>query len=47
MINFTIKLEDMLKNSGYEDWEIQYHPEDHSYVLILDGDKIRMTKADD
>lgn len=28
MIDFIIKLEDMLKQSGYEDWEIRYHPEE-------------------
>lgn len=26
MIDFIVKLEDMLKQSGYEDWEIEYFP---------------------
>ena len=47
MIDFIIKLEDMLKNSGYENWEIRYHPDDRSYVLILDDDETRMTKIED
>lgn len=28
MIDFIIKLEDMLKQSGHEDLEIRYHPEE-------------------
>lgn len=42
MINFIIKLEDMLKKSGYEDWEIMYLPE-YGYILKLDGDSIFMS----
>lgn len=43
MINFIIKLEDMLKQSGYEDWEIMYLPEKDCYILKLDGDSIFMS----
>lgn len=43
MINFIIKLEDMLKQSGYEDWEIMYLPEKDGYILKLDGDSIFMS----
>lgn len=42
MITFITKLEDMLKMSGYEDWEIMYLPEEDGYVLKLDGDAIFM-----
>lgn len=42
MINFIIKLEDMLKKSEYEDWEIMYLPE-YGYILKLDGDSIFMS----
>ena len=44
MIDFIIKLENMLKQSGYEDWEIRYHPEEKIYSLTLDGDVIFMRK---
>lgn len=44
MIDFIIKLEDMLNNSGYDCWEIEYNPEDKSYILRLDGEVIQMTK---
>ena len=43
MINFIIKLEDMLKKSEYEDWEIIYLPEKDGYMLKLDGDSIFMS----
>ena len=43
MINFIIKLEDMLKQSEYEDWEIMYLPEKDGYILKLDGDSIFMS----
>lgn len=42
MIDFIVKLEDMLKNSGYEDWEIIHAPEHHGYILKLDEDAIFM-----
>ena len=42
MTDFIIKLEDMLKASGYENWEIIYAPEHHGYILKLDGDVIFM-----
>ena len=45
MINFIIKLEDMLKKSEYEDWEIMYLPEKDCYMLKLDGDLIFMSNA--
>lgn len=44
MIDFIVKLEDMLKASGYEDWEIIYVPEHHGYILKLDEDAIFMMK---
>lgn len=43
MISFIVKLEDMLKQSGYEDWEIMYLPENGGYMLKLDGDSIFMS----
>lgn len=43
MIDFIIKLEDMLKQSEYEDWEIMYLPEKDGYILKLDGDSIFMS----
>ena len=43
MINFIIKLEDMLKKSEYEDWEIMYLPEKDGYILNLNGDSIFMS----
>ena len=45
MINFIIKLEDMLKKSEYEDWEIIYLPEKDGYMLKLDGDSIFMSNV--
>lgn len=45
MIDFIIKLEDMLKQSGYKDWEIQYIPAECGYILKLDGDVIFMRKV--
>lgn len=43
MIKFIMKLEDMLKQSKYEDWEIMYLPENGGYILKLDGDSIFMS----
>lgn len=40
MIDFIVKLEDMLKLSGYEDWEIRYLPEERAYMLRLDDDTV-------
>ena len=45
MINFIIKLEDMLKKSGYKDWEIMYLPEQDGYILNLNGDSIFMSNV--
>ena len=45
MINFIIKLEDMLKKSEYADWEIMYLPEKDGYILKLNGDSIFMSNA--
>jgi len=45
MTDFIAKLEDMLKMSGYEDWEIRYFPQEKAYVLKLDGDVIFMRKV--
>lgn len=45
MINFIIKLEDMLKKSEYEDWEIMYLPEKDGYILKLDGNSIFMSNV--
>lgn len=44
MIDFIITLEDLLTNSGREDWEIQYDPCDTSYLLTLDGTTVRLIK---
>ena len=43
MINFIVKLEDMLQKSEYENWEIMYLPENGGYILKLDGDSIFMS----
>ena len=45
MIDFIIKLEDMLKLSGREDWEIIYMPDLDGYILKLDDDAIFMCDA--
>lgn len=42
MIDFIIKLEDMLKLSGYPDWEIRYMPDEDGYILKLDDHVIFM-----
>ena len=47
MIDFIIKLEDMLKLSGYPDWETMYMPDEDGYVLKLEDDVIFMTKANE
>ena len=47
MINFIIKLEDMLKACGFGDrWQIDYDTDNKDYILHLDDDIIRMTKID-
>lgn len=46
MIDFIVKLEEILKNSGNEDWEIKYVPEKDGYLLRLDEDYILMTKVE-
>lgn len=45
MIDFIMKLEGMLKMSGYEDWEISYFPQERAYVLKLNGDVIFIRKV--
>ena len=45
MIDFIVKLEDMLRLSGYKDWEIQYLPKEKVYSLKLDGDTILMREV--
>lgn len=45
MIDFIVKLENMLIFSGYEDYEIKYIPSHDAYILELDGDAIVMTDA--
>ena len=47
MISFIIKLEDLLKNAGCEDWEIRYVSELNGYILKLGGDTVYMTDAKD
>ena len=42
MIDFIAKLEDILKFSGREDWEIVYMPDLDGYILKLDEDTIFM-----
>ena len=46
MIDFIVKLEEILKNSGNEDWENKYVPEKDGYLLRLDEDFILMTKVE-
>ena len=46
MIDFIVKLEEILKNSGNEDWGIKYVPEKDGYLLRLDEDFILMTKVE-
>lgn len=45
MIDFISKLEDMLRFSGYEDYEIKRMPSYDAYILELDGDTIIMANA--
>ena len=45
MIDFIIKLEDMLKTSGIQDWEIEYITQTGGYLLKTDGDVIYMKKV--
>lgn len=45
MIDFIVKLEDMLRLSGYKNWEIQYLPKEKAYSLKLDGDTIFMIEV--
>ena len=45
MIDFIVKLEDMLKASGIQDWELIYDPETKGYFLKVDDDVIYMTKV--
>jgi len=40
MIDFIIKLEDMLRMSGHEDWELRYIPSVDAYSLTLDDQKV-------
>lgn len=47
MIDFIVKLEDMLTTSGNDDWEIIYDPEHDGYFLKFDEDVIFMTKVCD
>lgn len=44
MIDFIAKLEDMLKASGCEDYEIQYLQRGQAFCLTLDGKTIFMKK---
>ena len=46
MIDFIVKLEKILKNSGNEDWVIKYVTEKDGYLLRLDEDFILRTKVD-
>lgn len=46
MIDFIVKLEEILKNSGNEDWGIKYVPEEDGYLIRLDEDYILMTKVE-
>lgn len=43
MINFIMKLEDMLTFCDVPDWEIIYVPNMDGYILKLDGHEIYMT----
>ena len=46
MIDFIVKLEDMLKLSDNDDWEIMYIPEYEGYLLKIDGDAVFMSEVD-
>lgn len=46
MFDFIVKLEEILKISGNEDWGIKYVPEKDGYLVRLDEDFILMTKVD-
>ena len=46
MIDFIVKLEEILKNSGNEDWGIKYVPEEDGYLIRLDEEYILMTKVE-
>ena len=45
MIDFIVKLEDMLRLSEYKDWEIRYLPKEKAYSTELDGDSILMREV--
>lgn len=47
MTDFIIKLEDMFKLAGHEDWEITYIPEMVGYLVSLDDDVIFMQSLRD
>lgn len=44
MIDFIMKLENILMQSEYENWEIQYDPTECDWILKLDGDAVVMRK---
>lgn len=46
MINFIVMLEDMLRNSGRDDWELIYLPEVKAYVLKIDGTRIYLEEGE-
>ena len=45
MIDFIVKLEDVLRLSGYKNRGIRYSPEKEEYYLKLDGDTILMREV--
>lgn len=48
MIDFIIKLEDMLRQSGCETWNTYYFPDrQNECILEMDGNTILMTKLDE
>lgn len=48
MEDFIIKLENMLRQSGYENWTTYYFPDrENECILELNGDTILMTKLDE
>lgn len=45
MSDIIVKLEDMLKASGIQDWRFRYVPQTGGYLLRIDGDTIYMKKV--
>lgn len=46
MIQFITTLEDILTNSGRDDWEIIYHPKLKGYILKIDEVAVFLMRVD-